>query len=70
MRMKTISPSQIAAILLGIAMGMAVFGYALFFLSPHEAAANPVLWVLSALTTLVVALPGIIRTGQQLRLSR
>lgn len=68
--MKAIRTSQIAAILLGISMGMAVFGYALFFLPPDIAVSNPVLWALSALTTLVVALPGIIRTGQSLRLSR
>lgn len=58
--MKSIQPGKVGALLLGIAMGALVFGFALFVMPPSEAKASPLLWSLSALVAIAVACPNFI----------
>ena len=62
--MKSLKPQQAGAILLGVAMGALAFGFALFFLTPSEASASPLLWTISTATAMAVALPNFRHTTQ------
>lgn len=56
MRLKRISPRAAGAVLLGIAMGALVVGFALFLLPANEAVAAPSTWAFAIITAVAVAL--------------
>jgi hypothetical protein len=56
MRLSPELATRLASGLLAMAMAAVMLGYALFFMSPQDAAANPATWCFAAFTAVVTFL--------------
>lgn len=70
MRVTNTGAARAGSVLLAIAMGALVFGYALFFLTPKAAASSPQLWLLAVITGVAVALPCTIQSNKPSKRTR
>ena len=64
MRLTNKTSTSCAAILIALSTACLVFGYALFFMPPTEAASNPATWLCSVVVAITTYL-GTIQPNQQ-----